>query len=80
MNKKEIIEEKCKIGKAIIEALNKELGTTIEVTNDNCKKALGVVDGIVGDESDYFMEGGDYGYCPNCDKRSSGPRYNEGYM
>ena len=80
MNKKEIIEEKCKIGKAIIEALNKELGTTIEVTNDNCKKALDVVDGIVGDESDYFMEGGDYGYCPDCDQRRGEPQHNEGYM
>lgn len=69
-----------KFWRFIIEELNKVFGCEIEVNEENVKKVKSIIENFVGDNIDEFVDGSDYGYCPDCDERRGEPMINEGYL
>lgn len=65
-----------KDGKEIIEALNKEFGVNIPITDETTLKIIKVIDGIGGMG---YCEDCDKPDCDNCDERRGEPMINEGY-
>jgi len=65
-----------KLGEKIIKALNKEFSLSIKIDKETISK----MEAIISDFESEIMEGGNYGYCPDCDeRRPDEPSYNEGY-
>lgn len=63
------------LGRDFIFDINAEFNTSIPVTEKTTK----AMRAIIGENEDAIMEGGDYGYCPDCDERRGEPMHNEGY-